>query len=66
MKITSNTSFEVQATTTNIKSSNVRISNTALYPVLRASPDLIAVLTAAAAVANLPLSVNHFNTTILV
>ena len=66
VKVKSNTSFEVQATTTNIKSSNVRISNTALFPVLRASPDLIAVLTAAAAVANLPLSDNHFNTTILV
>lgn len=66
IRVTSNGNVDIQGTTTNIKSSNVRISNTALFPVLRASPDLIAVLTAAAAVANLPLSDNHFNTTILV
>ncbi len=66
IQVKSNGVVNIQGSTTNIKSSNVNISNTAVFPVLRASPDLIAVLTAAAAVVNLPLSTNHFNTSVLV
>lgn len=66
IQIRSNGVINIQGTTTNIKSNNVNISNTATFPVLRASPELIALLTAASSVVNVPLTTSHLNPAILV
>lgn len=61
VKITSNTALELNAINTQIKSATVSLSNNAIFPVVRLSPDLVALLSAVSAVVNLPLSTNHFN-----
>ena len=66
VEIESNTVANVSAINLNLKSSQVRISNSASFPVIRASPELISLLTAVSAVVKIPLTSTHFNTSVLV
>lgn len=64
VEINSNTSVKVSARTVDISATTVNISNSAAFPPIRATPDLIALLQACAAVVNLPLSPTYMNTTV--
>lgn len=63
-KITGNTNITLQAPKIDIKGMNVDISNNALFPPLRNSPDMAALLAAVSAVVKVPLSGIHINTTV--
>lgn len=66
VKISSDSSLTMEATNTSIDSSQVSISNSAAFPVLRLSPDLQALLAAVSAVVKIPLSSLHFNNNVTV
>jgi molybdenum cofactor biosynthesis enzyme len=61
VEINSNTTATLSARTVDIKGNMVNISNSATFPAVRGTPDLIALLQACSAVVKVPLSPTYLN-----
>lgn len=66
LNMNANTMATIKSNSTTINSTTVTISNSAAFPVMRLTPEVAAVLNAAAAVANLTLPPTYFNNNVKV